>query len=51
MSSAPRDRGPRPTANACIVVTGQEQTYLTDTHEALRTLIRDLKADKADHLL
>lgn len=33
--------------NAYIAVAGQEQTYLTDTHDALRTLIRDLKAVKA----
>ncbi|MFI6015028.1 hypothetical protein ACIBAG_40730 [Streptomyces sp. NPDC051243] len=30
---------------------GQEDHYLTDTREALRTLIRDIKAGKADHLL
>ncbi|MHC0430859.1 hypothetical protein ACX6XY_11800 [Streptomyces sp. O3] len=37
--------------NAYIAVAGQEDRYLTDTHEALRTLIRDIKAGKADHLL
>ncbi|MFW6721967.1 hypothetical protein ACHZ98_17760 [Streptomyces sp. MAR4 CNY-716] len=37
--------------NAYIAVTGQEDTYLTDTREALRTLIQDIKAGKADHLL
>jgi hypothetical protein len=26
-------------------------TYLTDTRDALRTLIQDIKAGKADHLL
>lgn len=37
--------------NAYIAITGAEDTYLTDTREALRTLIRDIKAGKADHLL
>ncbi|WBB59425.1 hypothetical protein O7599_28225 [Streptomyces sp. WMMC500] len=37
--------------NAYIAVAGQEDTYLTDTREALRTLIQDIKAGKADHLL
>ncbi|MEW1722325.1 hypothetical protein [Streptomyces sp. NPDC093109] len=37
--------------NAYIAVAGQEDTYLTDTREALTTLIRDIKAGKADHLL
>ncbi|MFI6702776.1 hypothetical protein ACIBJC_28180 [Streptomyces sp. NPDC050509] len=37
--------------NAYIAVAGQEDTYLTDTREALATLIRDIKAGKADHLL
>ncbi|WP_405796202.1 hypothetical protein [Streptomyces sp. NBC_01506] len=37
--------------NAYIAVAGQEDTYLTDTHDALRTLIQDIKAGKADHLL
>ena len=37
--------------NAYIAVAGQEDKYLTDTHEALRTLIHDIKAGKADHLL
>ncbi|MFD8994295.1 hypothetical protein [Streptomyces abikoensis] len=36
---------------AYIAVTGAEDRYLTDTHEALRALIRDIKAGKADHLL
>ncbi|MFI7868989.1 hypothetical protein AB4829_00090 [Streptomyces salinarius] len=34
-----------------IAVAGQEDRYLTDTREALRTLIRDIKDGKADHLL
>ncbi|WP_416971487.1 hypothetical protein [Streptomyces sp. 4F14] len=37
--------------NAYIAVTGQESTPLTDTHEALRALILEIKAGKADHLL
>ncbi|MFI7322613.1 hypothetical protein [Streptomyces venezuelae] len=39
------------TGNAYIAVVGQEDTPLTDTIEALRALIRDIKAGKADHLL
>ncbi|MEY2229399.1 hypothetical protein [Streptomyces sp. BF23-19] len=34
-----------------IAVAGAEATYLTDTADALRQLIRDIKAGKADHLL
>lgn len=37
--------------NAYIAVAGQEDQYLTDSRDALRTLIRDIKAGKADHLL
>ncbi|GAA2577548.1 hypothetical protein ACWCO0_17020 [Streptomyces tubercidicus] len=37
--------------NAYIAVAGAEDAYVTDTREALRTLIRDIKAGKADHLL
>lgn len=37
--------------NAYIAVNGEEDRYLTDTREALRTLITDIKAGKADHLL
>jgi hypothetical protein len=37
--------------NAYIAVAGHEDSYLTDTREALRTLIQDIKAGKADHLL
>jgi hypothetical protein len=37
--------------NAFIAVLGQEDRYLTDSREALRQLIRDIKAGKADHLL
>ncbi|WP_432002562.1 hypothetical protein [Streptomyces sioyaensis] len=37
--------------NAYIAVAGAEDTYITDSREALRTLIREIKAGKADHLL
>ncbi|GAA2445976.1 hypothetical protein [Streptomyces glaucus] len=37
--------------NAYIAVAGQEDRYLTDSREALRALIQDIKAGKADHLL
>jgi len=37
--------------NGYIAVNGQEDQYLTDSLEALRTLITDIKAGKADHLL
>jgi hypothetical protein len=37
--------------NAYIAIAGAEDAYLTDSQEALRTLIRDIKAGKADHLL
>ncbi|WP_089101351.1 hypothetical protein [Streptomyces hyaluromycini] len=37
--------------NAYIAVNGQEDHHLTDSLEALRTLITDIKAGKADHLL
>ncbi|WP_406473923.1 hypothetical protein [Streptomyces sp. NBC_01615] len=37
--------------NAYIAIAGAEHTYLTDSREALRTLILDIKAGKADHLL
>ncbi|MEN8651215.1 hypothetical protein ABCR94_11365 [Streptomyces sp. 21So2-11] len=37
--------------NSYIAVKGEEDRYLTDSHEALRTMIRDIKAGKADHLL
>ncbi|GAA4087366.1 hypothetical protein GCM10022233_82950 [Streptomyces shaanxiensis] len=43
--------GTDPNGNAHIAITGQEDHYLTDTREALRTLIRDIKSDKAEHLL
>ncbi|MEN8651205.1 hypothetical protein ABCR94_11315 [Streptomyces sp. 21So2-11] len=37
--------------NSYIAINGEEDRYLTDSHEALRTMIRDIKAGKADHLL
>ncbi|MCO8307302.1 hypothetical protein [Streptomyces sp. RKCA744] len=37
--------------NGYIAVAGQEDNYLTDSLEALRTLITGIKAGKADHLL
>ncbi|WBB58223.1 hypothetical protein O7599_21540 [Streptomyces sp. WMMC500] len=37
--------------NGYIAVAGREDTYLTDSREALRMLIQDIKAGKADHLL
>ncbi|HEY9367088.1 hypothetical protein [Streptomyces sp.] len=39
------------TGNGYIAVAGQEDTPLTDTREALRNLILEIKAGKADHLL
>ncbi|MFI7396128.1 hypothetical protein [Streptomyces tendae] len=43
--------GTDPEGNAYIAVAGQEGRYLTDTGGALRALIREIKAGKADHLL
>ncbi|MEV4972594.1 hypothetical protein [Streptomyces scopuliridis] len=37
--------------NGYISVRGQEDHYLTDSRDALRDLIREIKAGKADHLL
>ncbi|MFE0044247.1 hypothetical protein [Streptomyces albireticuli] len=37
--------------NAYIAVRGAEDHYVTDSREALRDLIREIKAGKADHLL
>ncbi|WP_329555271.1 hypothetical protein [Streptomyces sp. NBC_00696] len=37
--------------NGYIAVVSQEDRYLTDSLQALRTLITDIKAGKADHLL
>ncbi|MGW2034572.1 hypothetical protein [Streptomyces argyrophylli] len=43
--------GTDPDGNAYIAVSGQEDRYLTDSREALRALIREIKAGRADHLL
>jgi hypothetical protein len=43
--------GTDPQGNAYIAVAGQEDRYVTDSAEALRTLIREIKAGGADHLL
>ncbi|MFE9908130.1 hypothetical protein [Streptomyces clavifer] len=37
--------------NSYIALAGAEDTFLTDTQEALQQMIRDIKASKADHLL
>lgn len=37
--------------NGYIAVAGQEDRFLVDSVDALRTLIADIKAGKADHLL
>ncbi|MGW0080658.1 hypothetical protein [Streptomyces sp. NPDC003393] len=37
--------------NAYIAVAGQEDRPLTDSRDALRALIQEIKAGKADHLL
>ncbi|MFB7715293.1 hypothetical protein [Streptomyces sp. NPDC056105] len=37
--------------NACVSLAGDEEAHLTDTREALRALILDVEAGKADHLL
>ncbi|MFE7464757.1 hypothetical protein ACFU6R_11745 [Streptomyces sp. NPDC057499] len=37
--------------NSYITISGEEDHYLTDTREALRQMILDIKAGKADHLL
>ncbi|WP_030202187.1 hypothetical protein [Streptomyces sp. NRRL S-87] len=37
--------------NGYVAIAGAEQNHLTDSAEALRQMIRDIKAGKADHLL
>ncbi|MFK4144106.1 hypothetical protein [Streptomyces sp. NPDC004065] len=37
--------------NAYIAVAGQEDRPLVDTRDALRALIQEIKAGRADHLL
>ncbi|MFJ7236979.1 hypothetical protein ACIQWB_07525 [Streptomyces olivaceus] len=39
------------TGNGYIAVAGAEETPLTDSRDALRRMILDIKAGKADHLL
>ncbi|WP_229910872.1 hypothetical protein [Streptomyces aurantiogriseus] len=43
--------GTDPQGNAYIAIAGAEDTYLADSREALRAMILDIKAGKADHLL
>ncbi|MFF4020382.1 hypothetical protein [Streptomyces sp. NPDC001843] len=43
--------GTDPQGNAYIAAAGQEEDFVTDSREALRTLILEIKAGKADHLL
>ncbi|MFE2260718.1 hypothetical protein [Streptomyces griseosporeus] len=43
--------GTDPTGNAYIAIAGQEENPLVDSREALRALIRAVKAGEADHLL
>ncbi|MFH9088186.1 hypothetical protein [Streptomyces sp. NPDC017673] len=43
--------GTDPEGNAYIALSGQEDRALVDSREALRALIREIKAGKADHLL
>jgi hypothetical protein len=43
--------GTDPTGNAYIAIAGQEDHPLVDSREALRALIRAVKAGEADHLL
>ncbi|MET7296095.1 hypothetical protein ABZS79_28845 [Streptomyces griseoloalbus] len=40
-----------PDQHSYTAIAGQKGHYLTDTREALRTLIREIEAGKADHLL
>ncbi|MBU6535868.1 hypothetical protein ACFUIW_08585 [Streptomyces sp. NPDC057245] len=37
--------------HAYIAIAGEEDTPLTDSRDALRRMILDIKAGKADHLL
>ncbi|MBZ6131044.1 hypothetical protein [Streptomyces olivaceus] len=39
------------TGSAYIAIAGKEETPLTDSRDALRRMILDIKAGKADHLL
>ncbi|WP_225831810.1 hypothetical protein [Streptomyces sp. NK08204] len=37
--------------NAYVAVHGEEERFVRDSRDALRTMILDIKAGKADHLL
>ncbi|MFF4748811.1 hypothetical protein ACWD5R_05950 [Streptomyces sp. NPDC002514] len=37
--------------NAYIAVAGQEEHFVTDSRDALRALVQEIKAGKVDHLL
>ncbi|MBZ6103276.1 hypothetical protein [Streptomyces olivaceus] len=39
------------TGNGYIAIAGEENAPLTDSRDALRRMILDIKAGKADHLL
>ncbi|MFI6939617.1 hypothetical protein ACIBI4_10110 [Streptomyces sp. NPDC050418] len=43
--------GTDPEGNSYISLAGAEETYLQDSRDALRQMILDIKAGKADHLL
>ncbi|WP_371669424.1 hypothetical protein OG985_18205 [Streptomyces sp. NBC_00289] len=43
--------GTDPQGNAYIAIAGAEDVHLTDSRDALRTMILDIKAGKADHLI
>ncbi|MGW0335275.1 hypothetical protein ACWD0J_25960 [Streptomyces sp. NPDC003011] len=43
--------GTDPQGNAYIAIAGHEDAPLTDTREALRSLILGIKSGQADHLL
>ncbi|MET7455008.1 hypothetical protein ABZT03_24560 [Streptomyces sp. NPDC005574] len=43
--------GTDPQGNAYIAIAGAEDTPLVDSRDALRTMILDIKAGKADHLI
>ncbi|MEU0113158.1 hypothetical protein ABZ137_05375 [Streptomyces bobili] len=43
--------GTDPEGNAYIAIAGAEDAYVSDSRDALRTMILDIKAGKADHLL
>ncbi|MFE7928654.1 hypothetical protein ACFU6S_07920 [Streptomyces sp. NPDC057456] len=51
MSADPPCRTSPRSPNGYIAVAGAEGSCLSDSREALRTMILDIKAGKADHLL